>query len=94
MSLSTPFLVHFTMTEELAKNLCHLKQEFVKAYKGNSHIQEIIPLSKSETFPIEEKHLEMLHDFAKKIQFTIIHTNKLLTKSLVRCMRETSMNIG
>ena len=66
MSLSSPFLVHLPMSEEIAKNLCHLKQEFVKAYKGNSHIQEIIPLTKSETFPIDEKHLELLHEFAKK----------------------------
>jgi hypothetical protein len=98
--LSSPFLVHLPMSEDIAKNLCHLKQEFVKAYKGNSHIQEIIPLTKSEAFPIDEKHLELLHEFAKKnpiyynclqkkILFTIIHTNKLLTKVLAWYMKET-----
>lgn len=54
------------MIEDLAKNLASLKQEFVKAYKGNSHIQEVIPLVRSETFPIEDNHLEMLHRFAEK----------------------------
>jgi len=54
------------MIEDIAKNLCQLKQEFVKTYDGSSHIQEIIPISKSDSFPIEEKDLEMLHDFAEK----------------------------
>ena len=54
------------MIEDLAKNLVQLKQEFSKAYKGHSHIQEVIPLSNSETFPLDGKHLEMLHSFAEK----------------------------
>ncbi len=53
------------MIKDLAKNLVALKQEFSKMYKGTSHIQEIIPISKSEMFPIDEKHLEFLHQFAK-----------------------------
>jgi len=58
--------VHFTMIGDLTKSLGTLKQQFVKSYKGNSHIQEIIPLSKSDSFPIDNKHLEILHEFAEK----------------------------
>jgi hypothetical protein len=54
------------MIEEMAKNFVSLKQEFSKAYEGSSHIQEVMPLSKSETFPIDDKHLDMLHSFAEK----------------------------
>ena len=54
------------MIEELAKSLVQLKQEFVRVYDGTSHIQEVIPLSNSNSFPIEEKHFEFLHLFAKK----------------------------
>ncbi|MDH3611500.1 MAG: hypothetical protein OEM79_07040 [Nitrosopumilus sp.] len=54
------------MIEKMAKNFVNLKQEFSNVYKGSSHIQEVIPLSKSDTFPIEGNHLEMLHSFADK----------------------------
>jgi hypothetical protein len=53
------------MIEELAKNLVNLKQEFTKVYVGTSHIQEVIPIHKSEMFPIDENHLQLLHRFAK-----------------------------
>ena len=52
------------MIEELAKKLVGLKKEFVRIYDGKSQIQEIIP--KSRSFPIEESHLELLHEFAVK----------------------------
>ena len=52
------------MIEELAQNLVTLKKEFVSLYDGNSQIQEAIPISKSELFPIEENDLELLHKFA------------------------------
>jgi len=52
--------------EKLAKNLVSLKQEFVKIYDGHSHIQEIIPISSSEFFPIIDEHLEFLNIFAEK----------------------------
>ncbi len=52
------------MFEQIAKNLQILKQEFFKIYQGNSHIQELIPISASESFPINENHLKLLHDFA------------------------------
>ena len=54
------------MIEELAKNLVELKKEFVRIYGGKSQIQEVIPKSKSELFPIEDSHLELLHKFATK----------------------------
>ena len=54
------------MIEELAKNLVELKKEFIKIYDGNSQIQEVIPKPKSELFPIDTSHLELLHDFATK----------------------------
>jgi len=46
--------------------LVELKKEFVNVYAGNSQIQELIPKSKSELFPIEESHLNLLHRFATK----------------------------
>ncbi|MCV0391830.1 MAG: hypothetical protein K5790_00885 [Nitrosopumilus sp.] len=54
------------MIESLAKNLVSLKKEFVTVYDGASHIQEVIPASKSELFPIQERDLELLHQFATK----------------------------
>ena len=54
------------MIENMAKNLVMLKQEFKRIYKGTSHIQEIIPNSKSDEFPLDETHLNLLHLFAEK----------------------------
>jgi len=54
------------MIEELAKNLVYLKNEFAKNYEGKSHIQEVIPISKSNLFPIPQQDLELLHQFATK----------------------------
>lgn len=54
------------MIENLAKNLVELKNEFVKSYNGKSQIQEIVPKSSSELFPITDSHLELLHQFATK----------------------------
>jgi len=54
------------MFDELVNNLIHLKQDFAKNYVGNAHIQEVIPSSTSKEFQIDEFHLQMLHDFAKK----------------------------
>lgn len=52
------------MIETLAKNLIKLKQEFARVYSGTSNIQEIIPQDTSELFPVESKHLKLLHLFA------------------------------
>ena len=54
------------MIEELAKNLVNIKKEFAKRYDGKSQIQEVIPISKSEMFPIKQQDLELLHQFATK----------------------------
>ncbi len=54
------------MIEELAKNLVNLKNEFTKNYDGKSQIQEVIPVSKSDLFPIPQQDLESLHQFATK----------------------------
>ena len=52
------------MIEDLAKNLVELKKEFTKTYDGKSQIQEVIPKSNSELFPINEDDLNLLHKFA------------------------------
>jgi len=52
------------MIENLAKNLIHLKKNFVNIYDGKSQIQEVIPLSTSDLFPIPQQNLELLHQFA------------------------------
>lgn len=55
-----------SMIENLAKNLVSLKQEFSHVYDGTSHIQEVMPVSTSEIFPIDDDILDSLHLFAKK----------------------------
>jgi len=53
------------MIEDIAKNLINLKKKFATIYDGQSQIQEVIPISKSELFPINQKDLELLHEFTK-----------------------------
>ena len=52
------------MIEKLAENLVNLKKQFVTNYDGTSQIQELIPTSNSESFPIDESELNLLHEFA------------------------------
>ena len=54
------------MMHNLAANILKLKKEFQNDYDGKSHIQEVIPKSESEMFPIKESKLTLLHEFAKK----------------------------
>ena len=54
------------MIEQLAKNLVSLKKEFAKNYDGKSQMQEVIPISTSDSFPIKQQDLELLHQFATK----------------------------
>ena len=54
------------MIENIAKNLVQLKQEFRRVYSGDSHIQEVIPLSESDQFPISQNNLDSLHMFERK----------------------------
>ena len=60
------------MFDKLVKKTVLLKQEFRKSYSGNAHIQEIIPLSVSEEFPIDAEHLSSLHNFMQK---NVIYSN-------------------
>ena len=52
------------MDETLANVIVMLKAEFVKRYKGSSHIHEIIPVS-SKSLSIDEHELKLLHKFAE-----------------------------
>ena len=54
------------MFDTIIKNLVLIKQNFAKNYAGNAHIQEVIPTFTSNQFPIDELHLELLHNFAQK----------------------------
>ena len=54
------------MIDTISKNLVKLKQEFRHSYSGNSQIQEVVPLTKSELFPIDQNNLNTLHMFAAK----------------------------
>jgi hypothetical protein len=54
------------MFDDLVRNLVLVKQDFAKNYTGNAHIQEVIPSLVSEKFPLNAKHLQLLHDFAQK----------------------------
>lgn len=54
------------MIKQLAKNLVSLKKEFAKTYDGKSQMQEVIPISSCESFPIKQQDLELLHQFATK----------------------------
>ena len=49
--------------ETYSKNICNLKHEFVKLYKGNSHTTEILPNSTNDFIKIERIHLSLLHKF-------------------------------
>jgi len=49
--------------ETYSKNVCKLKHEFVKIYKGNSHTIEILPNMSDKSFQIESHQLSLLHKF-------------------------------
>ena len=48
----------------IPENICMLKKDFVKLYKGNRHAQELLPVTKTDFLPINADHL---------IIFTQIH---------------------
>lgn len=56
----------YHMIEKLAENLVNLKKKFALTYEGTSQIQEIIPISKSESFPIDQDKLNLLHEFGTR----------------------------
>lgn len=49
--------------ESKDSNISKLKAEFVKIYRGNSHIQEVIPVDTTDFIPIKREHLDKLHEF-------------------------------
>jgi hypothetical protein len=53
------------MLDNLVQNLIKIKQNFAKNYAGSAHIQEVIPSQISDDFPIDENHLNQLHNFAE-----------------------------
>ena len=53
------------MTDSISENLILLKKEFAKIYDGQSQIQEVIPILKSDLFPVPQHDLDLLHQFAK-----------------------------
>lgn len=61
------------MIDSLVENLVLVKQAFAKNYSGSAHIQEVIPSSASEAFPIDSKMLKHLHDFALKNPIYLNH---------------------
>ena len=72
------------MIETISKNLVNLKQEFRRIYSGTSHIQEILPLSESNIFPIPQNDLDSLHHF---LQNNSIYYNTFEEKiNDVNCM--------
>ena len=73
------------MIEDLAKNLVNLKREFAKIYDGTSQIQEVIPISNSELFPIEQQDLKLLHQFAAK--------NPIYYRSYEKTIGDTPCNV-
>ena len=72
------------MIEKLAKNLVNLKKQFASDYAGTSQIQEIIPVSRSELFPIENSQLNLLHEFATKNPIYYNSFEKVIDK--IPCM--------
>ena len=54
------------MLDGMVRDLAMIKQEFAKSYDRGAHIQEVLPASASDRFPIDEDHMRLLHDFAQK----------------------------
>ena len=63
--------------ETYSKNICNLKHEFVKIYKGNSHTTEILPNSPNDFIQMEDNHLSSLHKF---LEVNPIYSNQILEK--------------
>ena len=52
----------------ISENIIKIKEAFVESYTGKSHIQEILPINKTNFLPIEQKHLTLLHQFMENNQ--------------------------
>jgi hypothetical protein len=53
------------MTTILAQDVVRLKSEFRKAFRGNSHLHEALPVSCSELLPIEDGILQSIDRFVQ-----------------------------
>ena len=47
----------------ISKNICSLKKDFTKSYNGHKHIQELLPMTKTDFLPINNDHLTFLSKF-------------------------------
>ena len=65
--------------ETYSQNVCKLKHEFVKFYKGNSHTTEILPNMPDESLQIESHQLSLLHKF---LDVNPIYSNHISEKIL------------
>ena len=65
--------------ETYFENICNLKHEFVKIYKGNSHTTEILPNSTNGFIQIRRTHLALLHKF---LECNPIYSKHILEKIL------------
>ncbi len=54
------------MINTIAANLVALKRKFKQTYVGKSRTPEVIPITPTAQFPIEIRHLDRLHEFARK----------------------------
>ena len=49
----------------ISKNICSLKKDFAKSYNGHKHMQELLPVTKTDFLPINNAHLISLSKFIK-----------------------------
>ena len=66
--------------ETYSKNVCELKHEFVKVYKGNSHTTEILPNLPNEALKIENQQLSLLHKFLNANPIYSNHISEKISK--------------
>ena len=53
------------MNYGIVDSIITIKREFAQGYSGGAHIQEVLPASASDRFPVDAKHIELLHAFAE-----------------------------
>ena len=77
MSLSTPFIFTKFMFDEIIQEFCFNKTRICQKLCGKclTFKRLFLPLN-SEKLPIDENHLQSIHEFAKKIQFIMIPMKK------------------
>ena len=47
----------------IPENICALKKDFAKLYKGHKHTQELLPVTKTDFLPVNKDHLTSLSKF-------------------------------